>query len=76
MTPAESRLLDPTPGGAIAAARSFGIDLSLLAQRLRRTPEERLRDLQEVMIFQERIRGAARGGHDQAGRSARRIGSE
>jgi len=75
MTPAE-KLLDPAAGGAIAAARAFGIDLTLTAERLRRTPEERLRDGQAVMIFFEQIRGAARRRtHDQPRTSADRIGS-
>ena len=64
MKRAEDRLLDPAPGGEIAAARDFGVDLSLLIERLRRSPEERLLDLQAVMEFQEQIRGAARFAHD------------
>ena len=68
MTRAEERLLDPAPGGEIAAARDFGVDLSLLVERLRRNPEERLLDLQVVMEFQEQIRGAARFAHDPAER--------
>lgn len=74
MTRMEQRLLDPAAGGAIAAAREFGIDLSLLVERLRRTPEERLRDLQEAMRFHESIRGAARGGHDPTRTGAYRTG--
>ena len=68
MTRAEQRLLDPAPGGEIAAARDFGVDLSLLVERLRRSPEERLLDLQAVMEFQEQIRGASRFAHDPAER--------
>lgn len=45
------------------AARDFGIDLTLLEDRLRRTPEQRLMDLQEVIKFHEQIRGAARKLH-------------
>jgi hypothetical protein len=56
----EERLLNPPPGSALEAARNFGIDLSLLAERLRLSPEERLRDLQQVMRALEQIRGAAR----------------
>lgn len=56
----EERLINPPPGSALEAARNFGIDLSLLAERLRLTPEERLRDLQQVMRALEQIRGAAR----------------
>ena len=68
MTPAEDRLLHPAPGGEIAAARDFGVDLSLLVERLRRSPEERLLDLQAVMEFQEQIRGASQFAHDPAER--------
>jgi hypothetical protein len=38
MTRMEQRLLDPAADGAIEAAREFGTDLSLLVERLRRTP--------------------------------------
>lgn len=51
---------------AIAAARDFGVDLSLLIERLRRTPEERLQDLQAMMLFHEEIRSAGRRNHDRA----------
>ncbi len=68
MTPAE-KLLDPAAGGAIAAARAFGIDLTLTAGRLRRTPEERLRDLEQVSNEFAQIRGAARRTHAQAQRN-------
>lgn len=41
-TPRE-KLLNPTPGSKIAAARDFGIDLTQLAENLRYTPGERIR---------------------------------
>ena len=41
-TPRE-RLLNPSPGGKIAAARDFGIDLTQLAENLRYTPAERIK---------------------------------
>ena len=53
------RLQSPRPGSAIAAARDFGIDLTLLIERLRRTPEQRVRDLQKAMENLEAIRGRA-----------------
>jgi hypothetical protein len=56
----EERLINPPPGSALEKARNFGIDLSLLAERLRLSPEERLRDLQQVMRALEQIHGAAR----------------
>ncbi len=43
------RLRNPKPGGKIAAAREYGIDLTLLMNRLRETPEERSRNLESVM---------------------------
>ena len=47
-TDQEMLLIDPKPGTAAAAARDFGIDLSLTVENLRRTPEERIRKLDEV----------------------------
>jgi hypothetical protein len=54
---AEERLLNPPPGGRIEAARDHGIDLSLLVERLRKTPEERVRDLQCAAVDLEAVRG-------------------
>ena len=45
----EEHLHNPPPGIAAARAHEFGIDLTLLIQRLKRTPVERLNDLQSVM---------------------------
>jgi hypothetical protein len=56
----EEHLLNPPPGSAAARARDFGIDLTLTLQRLRLTPDERLRQLQRAMIEMENIRGLAR----------------
>lgn len=56
----ETHLLNPPPGSAAARARDFGIDLTLTLQRLRLTPDERLRQLQRAMIEMENIRGLAR----------------
>ena len=53
---AEEHFLNPPPGSAAARARDFGIDLTLLIQRLRLTPEERLRQLQQVMVEMEAMR--------------------
>ena len=61
-TKAEERLTNPAPGSAIEAAREFGIDLTLLIERLRLTPEERVRELQRTMNALAQIRGAARKG--------------
>jgi hypothetical protein len=45
----EQRLLDPKPGSRIAAAREYGIDLTLLVENLRLSPEERIEKLQQAM---------------------------
>ena len=60
------RLRSPRPGGAIAAARDFGVDLTLLIERLQRTPEQRLRDLQKLMKNLEAVRGAASLSRDRS----------
>lgn len=44
-TEREMLLIDPKPGTAAAAARDFGIDLSLTVSNLRLTPEERIKQL-------------------------------
>jgi hypothetical protein len=44
-TDEEMSLIDPKPGTAAAAARDFGIDLSLTVSNLRLTPEERIKKL-------------------------------
>ena len=59
MNRAEKRLLKPPPGGRIEAARAHGIDLTLLVERLRKTPEERVRDLQRAAAGLEAARGKA-----------------
>lgn len=45
----EEKLLNPKPGSKVAAAKEFGIDLTLLVEQLRLTPEERLNELQKTM---------------------------
>lgn len=60
------RLRNPKPGGAIAAARDYGIDLTLIMERLKETPDQRVRNLQGAMESLEAIRGAARRPRDQA----------
>jgi hypothetical protein len=57
---AEERLLHPHPGSRIDAARSYGVDLTLLIAQLRLTPTERLRKLETAATALERMRGAAR----------------
>jgi len=45
----EEKLLNPRPGSKIAAAKEFGIDLTLLVKNLRLTPQERVNNLQKSM---------------------------
>ena len=59
MSRAEERLLNPLPGGRIEAARAHGVDLTLLVECLRKTPEERVRDLQRAVNDIEAVRGKA-----------------
>lgn len=60
MPTAEERLRNPLSGSRVEAARDYGIDLTLLIERLRKTPEERVRDLQSAINGLEKIRGKAR----------------
>ena len=46
-TQREMLLIDPKPGTAAAAARDFGIDLSLTVGNLRLTPHQRVKRLDE-----------------------------
>ena len=48
---AEEKLLNPRPGSKIAEARDFGIDLTLLVSKLKKTPQERIDELQAGMEF-------------------------
>jgi hypothetical protein len=58
-TEKEMELIDPKPGTAAAAARDFGIDLSLTVENLRLTPEERIKKLDEVQSSLREIRKAS-----------------
>jgi hypothetical protein len=51
----EEKLLNPKPGSKIAAAKEFGIDLTLLVRQLRLTPQQRLDELQSAMESMEGI---------------------
>jgi len=63
MSRAEEKLLHPPPGGRIESARAYGVDLTLLIERLRKSPEERVRDLQRAINDLEAMRGRARQQH-------------
>jgi hypothetical protein len=58
---AEQRLRDPLPGSPIEAARDTGVDLTLLIEKLRLTPSERVRRMHDVSLAAEQVRGARLG---------------
>lgn len=43
------KLLNPPPGSKIAAAKEFGVDLTLLARNLRLTPEQRIDEMLQAV---------------------------
>ncbi len=49
---------NPPPGSKLAAAKEYGIDLSLLLENLALTPTERLQDLCAAQSFMEEMRRA------------------
>ena len=53
---------DPLPGSKMAAAREFGIDLTLLVRKLELTPTERLRELAAAQNFITELQRAKRNG--------------
>lgn len=59
----EEKLLNPRPGSKIAEAKEFGIDLTLVAERLRKTPQQRIDDLQASMKFLAELDKARERGH-------------
>jgi hypothetical protein len=62
----EEKLLNPLPGGRIEAARAHGVDLMLLIERLRKTPEERVRDLQCALNDLKSMRGLVHRQHSNS----------
>lgn len=58
---AEERLRHPRAGSRIEAAQRFGVDLTLLIEQLRLSPDERARRMHEAAQAAEQARGAARG---------------
>jgi len=43
------RIMNPRPGSKVAAAKDFGIDLTLTFEQLKKNPQERIEDLQSAM---------------------------
>ncbi len=52
----------PPRGSKVAAAKEFGIDLTLLARKLELTPTERLRELAAAQNFFAELQRATRDG--------------
>ena len=52
---------NPPPGSKIAAAKEYGVELTLLVRKLELSPTERLEELQSAQQFIEQLR-EARGG--------------
>jgi len=50
---------NPPPGSRIAAAKEFGIDLTLNLRRLTLTPAERVEEMEGALAFVEDLRCAA-----------------
>jgi len=59
---AAEKLRHPAPGSRIEAAQKYGIDLTLLIEQLRLTPEDRARKMQVASQVAEQVRGVARRG--------------
>ncbi len=57
---AEDRLRHPRPGSRIEAAQKFGIDLTLLIEKLRLSPDERVRRMHDAANAAEQVRGSAK----------------
>ena len=57
---AEALPRNPPPGSKMAAAKAYGIDLTLLIEKLRMTLAERAETMQEACNAAEQLRGAAR----------------
>jgi len=57
---AEESLLHPASGSRIEAARNYGVDLTLLVEQLRLTPDQRARKLEVASTALDRVRGVAR----------------
>jgi hypothetical protein len=68
----EERLLNPKPGGAIAAAKDFGIDLTQLVENLRLTPAERIKRNDEAVNSMLKFAEAMRQAKAKSRRPARK----
>ena len=57
---AERRLRNPATGSRIEAAQKYGVDLTLLIEQLRLSPDERARKLERASQSLDKVRGIAR----------------
>jgi hypothetical protein len=58
---------NPRPGSKIAAAKEFGIDLTLTFEQLKKTPQQRVDDQQSAMRSLEEFRRQAEKRRKQNG---------
>jgi len=63
-------IMNPRPGSKVAAAQEFGIDLTLTLGQLKKTPQQRIEDLQSAMKGLEEF---ARAGAEMRKRNNGRI---
>lgn len=56
----EEKLLNPRPGGDIAAARDYGIDLTQLVGNLRLTPAQRIKNNDDAVNSFHKFEAAVR----------------
>jgi len=53
-------ITNPPPGSKLAAAKEYGVDLTLLVENLELSVTERIRKLSSVATFLEKMREAGR----------------
>ena len=63
---------DATPDEVLAWAEEFGVDLSMLRERLRMTPTERVERSLQALALAEAFRNSRKVSHVSAGTVAKR----
>lgn len=61
------QIMNPRPGSKVAAAKDFGIDLTLTFEQLKKTPQERVDYLQSAMKSLEEFSRQAKEWRKQNG---------